>query len=146
MLVPSAKFIKIKNRIRTIRKIITISHQRTLRELKGLSKKSKENICCEHEPLLNIGLDYIILDKLHLLLRIVDVLLNNLLEDVLQWDKKDDLNKKRGEKKGVHCERLQAAVCSCVLVLISGKKPMLMERDQVPTILQVCLVMTKSNS
>ena len=66
---------------------------------------------------INIGLDYIILDKLHLLLRIVDVLLNNLLEDVLQWDKKDDLNKKRGEKKGVHCERLQAAVCSCVLIL-----------------------------
>ena len=31
--------------------------------------------------------------------------------------KKDDLNKKRGEKKGVHCERLQAAVCSCVLIL-----------------------------
>ena len=50
---------------------------------------------------------------MHLLLRIVDVLLNNLLEDVLQWDKKDDLNKKRGEKKGVHQERLQAAVSSC---------------------------------
>ena len=50
---------------------------------------------------------------MHLLLRVVDVLLNNLLEDVLQWDKKDDLNKKRGEKKGVHRERLQAAVRSC---------------------------------
>ena len=48
---------------------------------------------------------------MHLLLRVVDVLLNNLLEDVLQWDKKDDSNKKRGEKKGVHRERLQAAGC-----------------------------------
>ena len=74
------------------------------KRIKGLSKKGKENICCEHEPLLNIGLDYITLDKLHLLLRIVDVLLNNLLEDVLQWDKKDDLNKK-GEKRKVFIVR-----------------------------------------
>ena len=87
--------------------------QRTLKELKELSKKGRENFCCEHEPLLNIELDHVILDELHLLLRVVDVLLNNLLEDVLQWDKKDDLNKKRGEKKGVHRERLQAAVRSC---------------------------------
>ena len=72
------------------------------------------------------------------------MLLNNLLEDVLQWDKKDNLNKKRAEKKGVHQERLQYAHVG--LVLISGKKLMLMERDQAPMIFQVCLGMTKSNS
>ena len=83
---------------------------------------------------------------MHLLLRVVDVLLNNLLEDVLQWDKKDDSNKKRGEKKGVHRERLQAAIRSCGVSFDIWEKPMLMERDQAPMILQVCLGMTKSNS
>ena len=47
--------------------------QRTLKELKELSKKGRENFCCEHEPLLNIELDHVILDELHLLLRVVDV-------------------------------------------------------------------------
>lgn len=42
--------------------------KRTLRELKGLSNKSKENFCFEHEPLLNIEFDHVILDELHLLL------------------------------------------------------------------------------
>lgn len=55
--------------------------QRTLKELKELSKKGRENFCCEHEPLLHIELDHVILDELHILLRVVDVLLNNLLED-----------------------------------------------------------------
>ena len=39
--------------------------------------------CCTHEPLLNIELDHVILDELHLLLRIVGVLLGNLLEEVI---------------------------------------------------------------
>lgn len=72
------------------------------KRIKRIIKTGQRKFCCEHEPLLNIELDHVILDELHLLLRVVDVLLNNLLEDVLQWDKKDDLNKKRGEKKGVH--------------------------------------------
>ena len=62
---------------------------------------------------MNIELDHVILDELHLLLRLVDVLLNNLLEDVIQWGIRDDINKKKGEKKGVNRERLQAAVRSC---------------------------------
>lgn len=87
-----------------MKKIITISHHflRSLKEFKGLSKKSKENFCCEHVPVLSIELDHVILDELHLLLKVVDVFLNNLLGDVLQWDQKDDLIEKKGEKKGVH--------------------------------------------
>ena len=123
--------------------------QRTLRELKAFSKKSKENYCCEHEPLLNIELDHVILDELHLLLRVVDVLLNNLLEDVIQWDMRDDINKKKGEKKGVHRERLQAAVRSCGVSFDIWEKTNADGKGSgtfVPMILQVCLVMTKSNS
>ena len=32
-------------------------------------KNAKEKYCCEHKPLMNIGLDNVILDELHLFLR-----------------------------------------------------------------------------
>lgn len=64
----------------------------------ALSKKNKDNFCCEHEPLLNIETDHVMLDELHLLLRVVDVLLNNLLEEVLQRDKTEDAKKGRKER------------------------------------------------
>ena len=70
--------------------------KRTLQGMRDLAKKSKDDYCREHEPLLNIELDHVILDELYLLLRIVDVLLGNLLKEVREWDKKEELNKKRG--------------------------------------------------
>lgn len=69
--------------------------ERTLQEMIALSKKNKDTFCCEHQPLLNIETNHVILDELHLLLRVVDVLLNNLLEEVLEWDKTEDVKKKR---------------------------------------------------
>ena len=64
--------------------------RRTLEELKEFASKSKgENYCCVHQPLLNIPLDHIILDELHLMLRTTDVLFGNLVEDVMQWDDKE---------------------------------------------------------
>lgn len=92
--------------------------QRVLK-LKGLSKKSNNNFSCEHEPLLNTEVSHVILDELCLLLRVVDVLLNNLMEDVLQWDKKDDLNK---EQRKAFIERdCRPQYAYVGLVLISGK-------------------------
>lgn len=38
-------------------------------------KSAKEKYCCEHKPLVKIELDHVILDELHLLLRILDVLI-----------------------------------------------------------------------
>ena len=65
--------------------------RRTLEEIKQCASKSKgENYCCVHQPLINIPLDHIILDELHLMLRVTDVLINNLIEDVMQWDDKDN--------------------------------------------------------
>ena len=44
--------------------------RRTLEELQEFASESKgENYCCVHQPLLNIPLDHIILDELHLMLR-----------------------------------------------------------------------------
>lgn len=51
--------------------------------MKGLLKKSNDNFFCEYKFLLNIEVSYVILDELYFLFRVVDVLLNNLMEDVL---------------------------------------------------------------
>ena len=83
--------------------------KRTLKEMNELSenKKAKEKYCCEHKPLLNIELAHVILDELHLLLRVLDVLIENLIRDALQWDQKDNFNKKRGDQKNKHLNDLQ---------------------------------------
>ncbi|CAB4038959.1 Hypothetical predicted protein, partial [Paramuricea clavata] len=53
--------------------------KRTLEDLKkSATKSSKESYCSVRKPLLNIELDHVIPDELHLLLRIMDVLINNL--------------------------------------------------------------------
>lgn len=49
--------------------------KRTLKEMNELAQKqnAKEKYCCEHKPLVNIEMDHVILDELHLLLRIIDI-------------------------------------------------------------------------
>lgn len=80
----------------------SVPHKRTLDEIIKLASKRKDNFCCENEPLI-FDLDHVILDELHLLLRITDVLINNLIEDVLELDKKEDLGKKKSDDTcGVH--------------------------------------------
>jgi len=39
---------------------------------------------------LNIELDHVIVDELHLLLRVMDVMFNNIIAEVIDWDKEDD--------------------------------------------------------
>ena len=47
-----------------------------VRKKKQFASKSRwENYCCVHQPLLNIPLDHIILDELHLMLLFTDVLI-----------------------------------------------------------------------
>ncbi|PFX15033.1 hypothetical protein AWC38_SpisGene20771 [Stylophora pistillata] len=62
------------------------------------------------EPLLNIELDHVILDELHLMMRITDLLLENLMTEVMERDSNGDLRKGRGEKKGVYLESLVEAI------------------------------------
>ena len=57
----------------------TVPMKRTLQEIKDMSKLKTDNFCCIHEPLPNIELDHVILDELHLLLRITDRLLDNVI-------------------------------------------------------------------
>ena len=53
----------------------------TLKEMNELAGKKTKNFCCVNTPLINIELDHVILDELHLLLRIMDVLIKNLVTE-----------------------------------------------------------------
>lgn len=86
--------------------------KRTLEELHECACKSKgENYCCAFPPLLDIPLDHIILDELHLMLRITDILIGNLIEDAMQWDDKE--NFLSHEKQKIHLDKLINTINSC---------------------------------
>ena len=89
--------------------------KRSLQEMIELAgKKKQENkYCCDHEPLLHIELDHVVLDELHLLLRILDVLIENLVRDALDWDRRENWDKRKGQQKKEHLNNLQATVRSC---------------------------------
>ena len=51
--------------------------------------ETKDRYSCENIQLIQIDLDHVIL-----LLRVMDVLINNLTKEVVQWDFKDNFKKK----------------------------------------------------
>ena len=75
--------------------------KRTIKEISEMSKKKREGniLSGEHTPLLMIELDHVILDELHLLLRILDVLIENLIEDVYSGTKRKIEIRKKARKK-----------------------------------------------
>ena len=87
--------------------------KRTLNEIMTMAGKGKNNYCCVNQPLIEIDLDHIIVDELHLLLRVVDVQIDNLIDDVLEWDKREDLRKKRKAERGIHLNQLTETIRSC---------------------------------
>ena len=74
---------------------------RTLVEIRETSTTSKDSYCCDKQPLLNIPLDHIVVDELHLMLRVTNILIENLVNECLDWDREDDLDKIKGS-----CEQL----------------------------------------
>lgn len=85
---------------------------RTLLEIKELVKKGKGDYCCVKEPLLNIDLDHVIVDELHLLLRVMDVMLDNIITEVIDWDKIEDFEKSSKEPQGIHLKKLVSEIRS----------------------------------
>lgn len=47
---------------------------------------------CQHQPLFNIPLDQIIIDELHLMLRVMDRLETGLILEVIDWDEVDNMH------------------------------------------------------
>ena len=68
------------------------------------SKPARVRLCSQHQPLLAIDPDHIILDELHLLLRILDVLIRNLILETVRLDIEN--NQRAGGSLGSHLERL----------------------------------------
>ena len=65
-------------------------------------QKSKEKYCCKNPPPINIETDHIILDELHLILRIMDVLFGNLIKDVICCDQQENWLKKTSENESLY--------------------------------------------
>ena len=75
-------------------------------------KEGKGDYCCVKEPLLNIDLDHVIADELLLLLRVMDIMLDNITE-VMDWDKEDDFEKTSKQAQGLHLKKLVTEIRSC---------------------------------
>ena len=84
---------------------------RSLQEMREMSKKSKDNYACCKEPFLHIELDHIIVDELHLLLRITDVLTSNLITEVIDWDIEESIL--NTSNKQAHLNKLINSIRSC---------------------------------
>lgn len=82
---------------------------RTLEEIKRICS-SEDNFGCIHEPLLNIPLTHVIPDELHLLLRITDKVLQNIIDEVLERDAVEDFDKPRVQPKGIYLTRVVKAI------------------------------------
>ena len=88
---------------------------RTLQKMKDLSSHSYSSCTCHLgcvlPPLVNIPLDHIVLDELHLLLRIMDVLIRNL---ILYADSEEDHRQKAHHGVESHnVRKLEQAIRSC---------------------------------
>ncbi len=74
----------------------TTKGARTLEEIETLSgQSSKKNFGCLRKPIFSIPTDHIIIDTLHLFLRIGDLLINMLITELRR---QDGIDKKRSFK------------------------------------------------
>lgn len=70
--------------------------KRTLKEITEFQGSTK--FCCIHPPLFDIDLDHVVLDELHLMIRITNRLTDCIITEVIERDSKSDfLKKKRRE-------------------------------------------------
>ena len=82
---------------------------RTLEEMISFGRTSHK-YCCANVPLLKISPDQIVPDELHLLLRIVDRLLRNIIYEVTEWDSEDAVVTGTSTR---HLTRLVETINSC---------------------------------
>ncbi|XP_028394380.1 uncharacterized protein LOC114518556 [Dendronephthya gigantea] len=85
--------------------------RRTLDDIRACCLKHEYS--CERPPLLNIPVENIILDELHLMLRITDKLLDNLVKEALQRDYKENRNKAPRDRQSLNLQNLVDTIRSC---------------------------------
>ncbi len=84
---------------------------RTLNEMCHFSSKKENNFCCKHKPLLNIPLSNYVVDELHLLLRVCDVLIRNLLNESVRLDTVVYIRTKK--RSSEHLDEIVKMINSC---------------------------------
>ena len=82
----------------------SVEMKRTLAHIKSMLPLKKFSVI--NQSLFNIELDHVILDELHLMMRVTDRLTENLISEVMERDSQADISKGRGEKKGVYLDTL----------------------------------------
>lgn len=71
---------------------------RSIEEINSLAGQSKNKYGVKHKPLLSVSVDHFMPDELHLMLRITDVLLRNVIDDCKD---KEDLAKKMDRRLSI---------------------------------------------
>ena len=92
------------------------------------SKPAKVRLGSQHPPLLAIDPDHIVLDELHLLLRILDVLIRNLILEMVRLDIEN--NQRAGGSSGSHLEKLVGTIRDCRISFSVWEKK---DADRKPT-------------
>ena len=93
-----------------------------------LSRPAKDHLGSQHSPLLEIDPDHVILDELHLLLRVTDVLIRNLVFEMVRLDLQD---MHRGNSTNTtHLEAFVTSVRECGISFNVWEKR---EADRKPT-------------
>ncbi|CAB4013607.1 Hypothetical predicted protein, partial [Paramuricea clavata] len=73
----------------------------------------KRNYSCEYKPLLNIPLCNVVLDELHLMLRVTDKLTKNLVINAIENDRRENLNKRPMDRSNKNLDALIKCIRSC---------------------------------
>ncbi|CAB3986755.1 NACHT, LRR and PYD domains-containing 12 [Paramuricea clavata] len=86
---------------------------RTLEDILKHFQCKSGNLGCINKPLLDIDLDHVVPDELHLLLRVTFRLLKNVVEEVMENDLVNDYNMPKGQPSGVGLTSLVEAINEC---------------------------------
>ncbi|XP_028405265.1 uncharacterized protein LOC114527775 [Dendronephthya gigantea] len=84
---------------------------RSLKDIQDCAVKNR--FSCQHKPLLEVKLENVVLDELHLMLRITDILTKSLVNEALEWDFKDNSNKPPKDRTSKHLSDLVECIQSC---------------------------------
>ena len=76
------------------------TQQRNLADLKKLCQTKGEKFGCIYPPLIDIELDHVVPDELHLFLRVTDRLLENVIDEIIEQASIADFNKPNTQPKG----------------------------------------------
>lgn len=94
----------------------TTTLQRTLQSIQHCaalppSKPAKERLGVQHHPIIRISPEHVVLNELHLLLRIGDVLIRNLIFEMVLTDRRSQRNRTYTPATS-HLKLLEAKICS----------------------------------